>query len=770
MLWIIDNAGLPCKNAKFVRVAHRSIHFLLDHSTFSQHEVASLRHTATDAVFPKALYVVLDGYLRSEIGSTPPSVQLNFDTSEGIAVPNSDARLVLNGGPQFEHALEDVPQRITYAFDVVFSNENPFSAINPMTRVRSLIAVGAFDNHVTEGTLQLSLNPNPYMTDGPVEWLSTDIRVFTIKQGESFSGLAGLVHNGNAVPFIQTLLNRFNGGEGGVFDTIQENNSLDLSPLAFSFFPLRIANIFNYAVAKVRYRSLTEAALGVQVFFRLFQAATADVSFHGNTGYYRRSGNGANAIPLLGKSATNQLLTMPFFADERVADMRMQPNGNNKKPLAFDASGGEVDVYFGCWLDINQGTPRFPRVVNSDGPFNPSEMVSIQQLVRGLHQCLVAEIHYDLDPIPIGATPGTSDNLAQRNLTIDHSDNPGSPDTHIVRHTFELKPTKGDKGTTFGAPDADGYVSQGEFGRYYQRYAHPDELMINWGNLPRTSAVSIYLPEILADDILAMQPFTRLSTSRLEKVDEHTIRCEGAADITYIPIPMTGRTENITGIFTVELPSTVIKGQTFHTVVQQIEGTSRRIIGAFQMTIPVSTADVLLPMLSHKLSILKHIQRAVPPSDRWYSTFNRYVLHFSDKVKALGGNPDTILPSATGLATTFTEGVTSRQCLILQWLMTALLVLTMVVMALVPTILGSISMVILIVALIATAVFWWKRCKPSTCTAFRAILLALNIAVAIVCLTAALTGISTTAVLTAIGILSIFNIISLLILMWKKCL
>ncbi len=101
--------------------------------------------------------------------------------------------------------------------------------------------------------------------------------------------------------------------------------------------------------------------------------------------------------------------------------------------------------YFGCWLDVNQDVPRFPAVPPHNGPFteadDPGGLKSIQELMRGLHQCLVAEIHYDLDPTPIGATPGSSDNLAQRNILFDDSDNPGGFAAHLVHHTFELVPS-----------------------------------------------------------------------------------------------------------------------------------------------------------------------------------------------------------------------------------------------------------------------------------------------------------------------------------------
>ncbi len=756
MLFVVDNAGRPCEWASFVRLSQRSIHFVLDHSTFSKHEVQSMLHTSTNARFSKALYVVLDGYLRSEVGL--PSVHLHYDSAAGIEIPN--VQVIPIGTPEFEHSVEDVPQRITYACDVVFNDTSPFDTIDA-TRQRTAVAVAQFGNHRTEGTLRLTLNPNPYLVDGSVEWLSTDLRVFKIRQGGYFAGDRLLEHTGNAIGFVQTLLTRLNdGSSGSLFDSIStdiNDSRLDLSPIeVLSFFPLRTVNVYNYAVAKIRYRSLAETASLVQVFFRAFQAATTDVSFNTGT-IYRREGNGVNAVPLLGKSGSNQLLSIPFFADVRATgDMRSQNNNTNKKDINFDAGGQEVTVYFGCWLDINQDTSRFPNNVTSEGPFDPSQMRSIQALMRGTHQCLVAEIHYGLDPIPMGATPGNNDNLSQRNLVIDHSDNPGDQDSHIVRHPFELKPTNG-------------YVSTSEFGKYYQNYARPDELMIHWGSLPRNSAISIYLPSVYADDVLAIQAFSRLSSSYLTKVDEHTIRCEGEADVTYIPIPLSNQGEPITGLFTVELPNNVVKGQSFNTVVQQIAGSSRRIIGSFQMLIPVSTADALLPELSQRLSILKHIQLSISPNDRWYAVFNRYVSHFSSKIKALGGNPDHVLPSTTGLGA-FPNLIKESWtlCMTLQWTVTLLLAVLVVSSTLVPTTIAAIVATILVVMLLAICGFWFARCTPNRYSVIKAILLGLNIGAAVLSAVYLFRRFIDSPFLFAmIAALSLANFVLLLLIHWE---
>ena len=103
--------------------------------------------------------------------------------------------------------------------------------------------------------------------------------------------------------------------------------------------------------------------------------------------------------------------------------------------------GGQNEsvTYFGAWLDFNQTTARFP--VNPSSPIGPwtTGLKSIQELIRGMHQCLVAEVSFAGNPIPAGATPASNDNLAQRNLVIDESANPGEAPTRTVAHTLEIK-------------------------------------------------------------------------------------------------------------------------------------------------------------------------------------------------------------------------------------------------------------------------------------------------------------------------------------------
>lgn len=58
---------------------------------------------------------------------------------------------------------------------------------------------------------------------------------------------------------------------------------------------------------------------------------------------------------------------------------------------------------------------------NEDGPWPPGTGVTLEPLrlafIRNEHQCLVAEIAFDPDPIATGVQPWNSDKLAQRNIS-----------------------------------------------------------------------------------------------------------------------------------------------------------------------------------------------------------------------------------------------------------------------------------------------------------------------------------------------------------------
>jgi hypothetical protein len=365
-------------------------------------------------------------------------------------------------------------------------------------------------------------------------------------------------------------------------------------------------------------------------------------------------------IPAFGVDGAGNVVAIPCFASARVLDpttLDQQEDDTNVvlNGIAPAAGGGVAYTYFGCWLDINQsGTttavPIKPVAANSDNPWaNGSQ--SVLAAITGIHQCLVAEISYDADPVQPGETPASSDKLAQRNLAVVQSGNPGGPLAHRIPHTFDIRPTPAT--LPAGSP--------------------PDELMILWGNTPVGTVATIYLPGMNAADVLD-QATKMYTTHQLEFVDDQTLRCK-TGDVTWMPIPQ-GSGANLAGLLTVDLPQTVRKGEAYTVVVRQVtdernvpvfnldnavQGVTkstgansvasvlrRLVLGSFQISIPVTIEEELLESEEHLLSIIRWVREQKAPGDRWLPVLDRYVSQISERVQGFGGDPDKILPSPTG--------------------------------------------------------------------------------------------------------------------------
>ena len=363
---------------------------------------------------------------------------------------------------------------------------------------------------------------------------------------------------------------------------------------------------------------------------------------------------GPNTAPLLG-TAGGEIVSIPFFASNRVETVQGRPGAASMttqsldpvyeiRDIAPNPSGAEVTVYFGCWLDINQTRKLFPIAPGgSDGPWSESSCRSIQELVRGRHQCIVSEVFFDQDMIQPGETIGSSDNLSQRNLTILLSENPGGPDSHTVMHTFEIKPSSiaSSKQLIEG-----GFVlGAGANIAAVGRRVRLDELIFRWYNLPPTSEVTVYFSDIDTAEIQTLAALRR-SPLACEIVDKHTLKFK-VAGATWIPIPG-GRTLNIPALLSVKLPDTVVYGQEFRMSIHQVSGATEQIIGSCDFRIQVSKAELILDEEARNLSVFKHILSTVPTENRWYPLMQRYVHHFGLKVDALGGDSSAVHPNPDG--------------------------------------------------------------------------------------------------------------------------
>jgi hypothetical protein len=282
-----------------------------------------------------------------------------------------------------------------------------------------------------------------------------------------------------------------------------------------------------------------------------------------------------------------------------------------------------------------------------------------QSKFPGSHHCIVAQIAYDDAPIPTatptGATPSPEnwDQLAQRNLQITSSGQPGFPVTHRIPQTFDTRPSPL---PLFGS---DGLLLN-----------YPDELMIDWGNIPARSVATIYWPQ--ANSLEIVETAAKLyPTRRLSAADAHTIQCVvSGGEVTYIPI-VDGAGQNFAGLFTVDLPNGIRVGNEFNVTVRRI--TSRRallrddttaaspyrdrrslanwrcVAGTFLIKIPVSLEEPLLLPEENLLAILKWRLENMSTAYRWYPVVQRYISYVSARVRGMGGDPARIGPSEFGV-------------------------------------------------------------------------------------------------------------------------
>ena len=326
---------------------------------------------------------------------------------------------------------------------------------------------------------------------------------------------------------------------------------------------------------------------------------------------------GAPTSPLPGTNAGGTIngSSLPYFAAADQSDLAA--GGVNNSTIVIPVGQDATWTYFGCFLDV----------------YDPGYLIGGQDsqhwLVGASHSCLVAQIAYS--GVPIENSNGVIDNpencvqLAQRNLQITLSGNPGFPATHLIPQTFDTRPSPSPSGPALGQ--------------------YPDELMIDWGNTPAGSTAEIYWPAVNSADVLGLA--ARLyAVSSLTAVDSHTLSCAVGPDMTYVPIPV-GGTESFAGLITVQLPAGIHVGEEFDIVIRRITSSRfrevltqdqavtqsqrggdldwRYVVGTFQTKIPVQRDGSILPGEENLLAILRWRLQSITWQNRWYPVLQRYI-------------------------------------------------------------------------------------------------------------------------------------------------
>jgi murein tripeptide amidase MpaA len=634
----------------WVRDTLKASAFILNRNPLGQDEIDARRKTGGLPI-QDAFRVVVDGFTATELGLTGPGSTLDVPSP----LPPGVMPITCTGNTADNGDYGTEIQRFTFFYNIDFDATD--TAFHFTTDTKTLTLNATPGGVAVSAEIVLIKQPDPFMLHGDPAWLSVDLRVFVVRANETkFPGVT-MGPDASAAPgFIQQLIATITPAQ---FDTLSPDENASKLYLFPTDGPFGTGDkVFNFAVAKVHYIGLI-GAKSVRVFFRMFKAQSTTGTFDFPPGaQYRRATSNPEGQPIsLAGIVGGEYVTIPCFAAPRIDTtalaMDQQTDHFNVQDFTAHPDGSEVDQFFGCWLDINQpfkvdGTPNnvLPIKVpatNVDGPFDdPSNSpVPIQQaVVRSEHQCLIAEIAFDLSPIPVGQDPSNWDKLAQRNLAWSDV---GSASALTA---FEVRPTPAE-------------LPPGQ---------RPDELMIDWGNTPRDSSAHIYLPAVSISEVLALA--AKMYTShRLQRIDDHTLQC-ATNGVTYVPVPP-GTGTNFAGLLSIHFDSSLEFGQVFNIVVRQVtnafappppartaeEALSpgavvnpewRRVIGAFQLNVPVGRKELLLAPEQKTLSVMRYIAQAIPQDDRWAPVAQRYVETLASRVKVFGGDPNLVTPSPTG--------------------------------------------------------------------------------------------------------------------------
>ncbi len=678
---LITNGSAPCiaSNPTPYTSLVPQFYFTVNKNTFGVDEV-----TDTPS-YPKAFWLTLEGYSASQLGSTVPTLSGPFKTDGDLTIsPNATPVVFELPGDSF------TPQKITFYYDITF-NAPPFSTFpgtggQPNTKaLHATIAMPEF-TPTTDTLFELVAGADPYFTNvdtndsNAVFYLSQDLRVFTATPHNNSSPVSGAPAFGtdsatgayayiqNVLTFLNNPVNNFTDGSQDPFtngtipdQSLDSDSNLTLVTIDNSVSPPATYNNYNFAIARVRFTgSHGSSANPVKVFFRLFITQTSDTDFQPATTYKSDPDNTQSPptplLPKLGTDNGGTLVTIPFFAtgDYLSASANSEYTGAspNDQPITIPATSDKIWHYFGCFVNLSA-------TINGASVFSQ---------LPGTHCCIVAQIAYNGAPIittGIELSPENSDKLAQRNLQITYSDNPGPAEAHRIPQTFDLRPGRALAPTP---------------GRLLN---YPDELMIDWGHTPVGSTAHIYWPAVNSATVLGLAD-KLYTTHLLSASDANTIQCTVSRGITYVPIPP-GIGENLASLLTVDLPTTVRRGQEFNIVVRRIathaanvfgkgnnpvniksgpknssgaavapEATSvrnfnwRYVVGTFQIKIPVTTKEVMLRPEENTLAIMKWRLKNMAKTNRWYPVLERYISYIAGRVDGLGGDSTIIPPSPLG--------------------------------------------------------------------------------------------------------------------------
>lgn len=684
------------------------ITIILERSNFSQAEANA------NSQFDNVILVTVDGLKPSQFPDGPlddltPSMtdlgkwapKLSFAEPAGLTIAPI-------GVDSDDPSLPARLQRFTFRYGLTIDAATAFAFAEDINTVRIDASLGALEVSAAltdRAWIQLVKSSNPFSLDlannNKTPWLSSDLKIFPVVAGASKVGktLPNNATRADALVFLKDVVDDITIAQFEGLPSGQSESALSPLPTTTGGGNKKV---YNFALARVRVNPADADAGNVRVFFRIVPSpTTAALTYRESggipTGTYKKT-PGAAPIPLPGTNgAGTEWVSFPVFAEPREVDPEDQDNAGNIK----DVDAGQ-SVIFGALIDNNLNDPYLPAKPTGGAS------QSVRDLMMGEHQCIVAQIEFPGTPIPDGATPYTSDKLAQRNIAFSEIANPGLDASRMALHTFEIE------AAAHGISEA----------------SPPDELLLEWASPPPDGTeVSIYVSGWQAAEVIALAD-RFYPRHDIRQIDTRTLALPGGGT-RYVPLPTSQ--QRWTGVLIVQFPLGVKQGQRFDLTVRQIttrrrmvdvppkvtaipreaaarllasgkagakvakaetalpigvfdlgdnhslvtdmrvfdapndhaviiehpdreqlaaarrqSGVWRETIGAFQLGIPVSVKGAMLGYHIRLLSMMRWRADKLRPNDRWYDSFRHYVVLLADKVRALGGDPFAVPATPDG--------------------------------------------------------------------------------------------------------------------------
>jgi len=689
-----------------------AIEIVLERSTFSQDEVTG-NPVFNGAVLVTVQGVKPSQFPGGGItsGLTPAQLASRAPAFAGLTGVDITPTAVDSDDPGFPDRLQRIT--FTYRVTIDAATAYGFAGNHQDLEVNASLNTPAAAAVLTDRAwIQLVKSANPFMLDlddpDAKTWLSSDLRVFRLTEGDNMAGetLPVGATRSDANAFIQNLISNISISEfENELKVKQSESGLSALPNTTGPSPKKV---YNFAVARVRLNGNAASADDVRVFFRIFRSqTTAALTFNRNgsgepiQGYLDNGATPPLSVP--GRSADNQWLSIPFYAASRTTPQNA--DGPNEQTIM--PTGSEVSKFYGALIDNNLSDFMMESVPGA------GDSVPMSSLLMNEHQCLVAQVEYAGTPIPSGSKPSTSDKLSQRNLMVTEVANPGIDASRMGLSTFEIEATprpitkelpadelfldwqqKAPEGTevriyipTWQADMVLELANQ-MYHRHELRKVDEHTIAFPAGGtryvpVPQhfgrqNGVLSIHFPLGIKKgqryDLAVQQITNNGRRVKLPRAESQEISLKEAAkllasiDINVNDAKKTkGKKPIPQGVFDLGNNQTLITDLSVfdavgdHAVLIQqpdpkaIERARKRIsiwrevVGAFQVSIPVSTKADMVARHLRLLSMFRWRAEHLRTGSYWYQTFMHYLELFSKKVAALGGDINAIPTTPDGV-------------------------------------------------------------------------------------------------------------------------